>query len=101
MENGDDSQSIHSILWILTGAGDKEGVSYGRKDVIMLILAMEAGLEMPEVLFEVAEELKHGTMELRERFAISSDEEEAMNETIGFQSSEDCIFWYKTHVSRI
>ena len=94
MENGEESQSIHPILWVLTGAGDKERVNYSRKDVIMMILAMEAGLQMPEVLFEVGEELKHETLELRERFAISSSEEEAMNETIGFQSSEDCIFWF-------
>ena len=59
----------------------------------MLILAMEAGLQMPEVLFQVAEDLKHEKVELRERFAISSEEEEARNQTIGFQSTEDCIFW--------
>ena len=94
LEDGETSQSIHPILWILTGEGDKERINYSRKDVIMLILAMEAGLQMPEVLFEVSESLKHGAFELRERFAISTDEEEAMNEGIGFQSPDDCIFWF-------
>ena len=38
---------------LLTGEGDKEKVNYSRKDCIMMILAMEAGLDIPEVLFEV------------------------------------------------
>ena len=48
---------------------------------------------MPEVLFEVAENLDNGNFELRERFAISSSTEEAAEENIGFESPEDCIFW--------
>ena len=94
LENGASSQSIHSMLWLLTGEGDEERINYGRKDVIMLILAMEAGLEMPPVLFEVAETLKSGTFEMRERFAISSSEEEAGAEEVSFASPEDCIFWF-------
>ena len=110
LERGASSQSIHSILWLLTGEGDHDRVNYGRKDVIMMILAMEAGLEIPPVLFEVAEALKSdGSLELRERFAISSSPEEAEAENIGFTSPEvcrifssvfnsncccqDCIFW--------
>ena len=38
---------------LLTGEGDKEKVNYSRKDCIMMILAMEAGLDIPEVMFEV------------------------------------------------
>ena len=38
---------------MLTGEGDKEKVNYSRKDCVMMILAMEAGLDIPEVLFEV------------------------------------------------
>ena len=38
---------------MLTGEGDKEKVNFSRKDCIMMILAMEAGLDIPEVLFEV------------------------------------------------
>ena len=89
LEKGASSQSIHSILWLLTGEGDHDRVNYGRKDVIMMILAMEAGLEIPPVLFEVAEALKSdGSLELRERFAISSSQEEAEAENIGFTSPE-------------
>ena len=77
------------MLWVLTGEGDKDRVNYGRKDVIMMILAMEAGLQLPQVLFEVAEALKsEGSFEMRERFAISSDPEEAAAEEIGFASPE-------------
>ena len=68
----------------------KYRVNYGRKDVIMMILAMEAGFEIPEVLFEVAEALKtDGSLEMRERFAISSEEEEAAQEEISFTSPEE------------
>ena len=42
MEEGWSAQSIHSVLWLLTGEGDPEEVSYSRKDCVMLILAMEA-----------------------------------------------------------
>ena len=48
---------------------------------------------MPEVLFEVSENLKNGNFELRERFAVSSSTEEAQSENIGFESPDDCIFW--------
>ena len=82
------------MLWLLTGQGDVERINYGRKDVIMMILAMEAGLELPPVLFEVAETLKSGTFEMRERFAISSSEEEAGGQEVGFASPDDCIFWF-------
>ena len=55
-----------------------------------MILAMEAGFEIPEVLFEVAEALKtDGSLEMRERFAISSEEEEAAQEEITFTSPEE------------
>ena len=94
LEKGASSQSIHSMLWLLTGQGDEERINYGRKDVIMMILAMEAGLELPPVLFEVAETLKSGTFEMRERFAISSSEEEAGGQEVGFASPDDCIFWF-------
>merc|ERR1719500_1906367 len=53
LEDGPISQSIHSILWLLTGKGDREKINYSRKDCVMMILAMEAGLDIPEVLFEV------------------------------------------------
>ena len=42
---------------LLTGEGDKEKVNYSRKDCVMMILAMEAGLDIPEVLFEVGQSL--------------------------------------------
>ena len=42
LEEGWSSQSIHSVLWLLTGEGDPEEVNYSRKDCVMLILAMEA-----------------------------------------------------------
>ena len=86
------SQSIHPMLWLLTGEGETE--NYSRKDCIMLILAMESGLKIPEVMFEVADMLKHGSYEMRERFSISSDTDEASSENIGFESPEDCIFWF-------
>ena len=43
---------------LLTGEGDKEKVNYSRKDCVMMILAMEAGLDIPEVLFEVGKVLR-------------------------------------------
>ena len=58
-------------------------VNYSRKDCIMMILAIEAGLDIPEVLFEVGASLQTGNYEMRERFAISSSIEEATHEKIG------------------
>ena len=60
----------------------------------MTILAMEAGFEVPEVLVEVAEALKHGNHELRERFAISSSVDEASFEGLGFSTPDECVFWF-------
>ena len=72
----------------------QEDINYSRKDCIMLILALESGLHVPEVIFEVAESLKNNPHELRERFAISSEVEEAGANFIGFETPEDCIFWF-------
>ena len=55
---------------------------------------MEAGLSIPEVVFEVGASLRQGgQFEMRERFAISSSASEAAAEEIGFESPDDCIFW--------
>ena len=78
------------IIYILI----QEDINYSRKDCIMLILALESGLHIPEVIFEVAESLKNNPHELRERFAISSEAEEAGSNFIGFETPEDCIFWF-------
>ena len=42
LSSGWSAQSIHSVLWLLTGEGDPEEGHYSRKDCVMLILAMEA-----------------------------------------------------------
>ena len=49
---------IVQMYRMLTGEGDKEKVNYSRKDCVMMILAMEAGLDIPEVLFEVGQSLE-------------------------------------------
>ena len=66
-------------------------VNYSRKDCIMMILAIEAGLDIPEVLFSVGASLQTGSYEMRERFAISSSIEEATHEKIG-KSDILCFF---------
>ena len=94
LTDGARSQSIHHILWLLTGEGDIDHIDFGRKDVIMTLLAMDAGFRIPEVLLEVADALKHGNHELKERFAISSSIDEASLEGIGFSTPDECVFWF-------
>ena len=60
---------------LLTGEGDKEKVNYSRKDCVMMILAMEAGLDIPEVLFEVGQSLEKFCDLLSERNSVSTTED--------------------------
>ena len=63
---------------------------------------MEAGLSIPEVVFEVGASLRQGgQFEMRERFAISSSASEAAAEEIGFESPDDCIFWLGNSASKL
>jgi hypothetical protein len=95
LEEGAVSQSVHTMLWLLTGQGSIETVNLNRRGAIMTVLGLEAapGLLHP-VLPAVAEEAAHGQHELRERFALSSEPDEAAGEGIGFTEIDDCVFWF-------
>ena len=87
LEDGASSQSIHSMLWLLTGQGKMERVNWSRKvlcscavgytdrtvqDCVMTLLALEAGLKVPEALFEVAASLETGEHEMQTRCRVQA-----------------------------
>ena len=95
LESGVKSQSIHTMLWIITGGGSLEQTETNRRGASMFLLALEEEPDLIHpVLPAVAEEVATGTHEMRERFAISSDPEEATSESLGFSDIDDCIFWF-------
>ena len=95
LESGVKSQSIHTMLWIITGGGSLEQTETNRRGASMFLLALEEDPDLIHpVLPAVAEEVATGTHEMRERFAISSDPEEATSESLGFSDIDDCIFWF-------
>ena len=95
LEAGVKSQSTHTLVWILSGGGSLEQTDTNRRGASMLLLALEEDPDLIHpVLPAVAEEVALGSHELRERFAISSEPEEAASEGLGFSDIDDCIFWF-------